>query len=104
MPVAPNKDSNGYTVDSNIVAEAIADAEKSSSSPVYENERIKESENGKSDSSSSMEEDANSSDSGYKPKTPSTAERRKLFESKVTKDDSPENEDAGNFDRGNVNR
>lgn len=102
VPVAPNKDSNGYTVDSNIVAEAIADAEKS---PVYENEPIKESENGKSDSSSSMEEDANSSDSGYKPKTPSTAERRKLFESKVTnKDDSPDNEDAGNFDRGNVNR
>lgn len=50
-----------------------------------------------------MEEDANSSDSGYKPKTPSTAERRKLFETKV-KDESPENEDAGNFERGNVNR
>lgn len=50
-----------------------------------------------------MEEDANSSDSGYKPKTPSTAERRKLFETKV-KDESPDNEEAGNFERGNVNR
>ncbi|RVE46333.1 hypothetical protein evm_009052 [Chilo suppressalis] len=34
--------------------------------------------NGKSDTS--LEEDVNSSDSGYRPKTPSTAERRKLFE------------------------
>jgi len=62
------------------------------------NERIKDTENGKSDSSS-IEEDANSSDSGYKPKTPSTAERRKVFEIKV-KDESPENEDIGNFERG----
>ncbi|GBP51830.1 Coronin-7 [Eumeta japonica] len=34
--------------------------------------------NGKSDTS--LEEEVNSSDSGYQPKTPSTAERRKLFE------------------------
>ncbi|XP_052749681.1 coronin-7 isoform X2 [Galleria mellonella] len=34
--------------------------------------------NGKSDTS--LEEEVNSSDSGYRPKTPSTAERRKLFE------------------------
>lgn len=63
---------------------------------------MKEVENGKSDSSS-LEEDANSSDSSYKPKTPSTAERRKVFEIKV-KDESPENEDLGNFERGNANR
>lgn len=62
------------------------------------NERAKDAENGKSDSSS-IEEDANSSDSGYKPKTPSTAERRKVFETKM-KDESPENEDIGNFERG----
>lgn len=67
-------------------------------SPTFPNERAKDAENGKSDSSS-IEEDANSSDSGYKPKTPSTAERRKVFETKV-KDESPENEDAGNFERG----
>ncbi|XP_052744799.1 coronin-7 isoform X2 [Bicyclus anynana] len=35
--------------------------------------------NGKSDTS--LEEEVNSSDSGYRPKTPSTAERRKMFES-----------------------
>ncbi|CAH0591452.1 unnamed protein product [Chrysodeixis includens] len=34
--------------------------------------------NGKSDTS--LEEEMNSSDSGYRPKTPSTAERRKMFE------------------------
>lgn len=34
--------------------------------------------NGKSDTS--LEEEVNSSDSGYRPKTPGTAERRKLFE------------------------
>ncbi|XP_047027528.1 coronin-7 isoform X2 [Helicoverpa zea] len=34
--------------------------------------------NGKSDTS--LEEEVNSSDSGYRPKTPSTAERRKMFE------------------------
>ncbi|XP_075991727.1 coronin-7-like, partial [Anticarsia gemmatalis] len=34
--------------------------------------------NGKSDTS--VEEEMNSSDSGYRPKTPSTAERRKMFE------------------------
>lgn len=50
-----------------------------------------------------MEEDTNSSDSGYKPKTPSTAERRKVFEIK-SKDESPENEELGNFERGNTNR
>ena len=71
-------------------------------SPSFNNDRIKEAENGKSDSSS-LEEDANSSDSGYKPKTPSTAQRRKVFEIKG-KDESPENEDVGNFERGNANR
>lgn len=34
--------------------------------------------NGKSDTS--LEEEVNSSDSGYRPKTPGTAERRKMFE------------------------
>lgn len=73
-------------------------AETDKSPTFAPNERVKDTENGKSDSSS-IEEDANSSDSGYKPKTPSTAERRKVFETKV-KDESPENEDVGNFERG----
>ncbi|XP_044579840.1 coronin-7 isoform X3 [Cotesia glomerata] len=102
VPVAPSTDSNGYTTgDTNACSDTnvITDSDKS---PTYDNERIKEAENGKSDSSS-MEEDANSSDSGYKPKTPSTAERRKLFEIKV-KDESPENEEPGNLERGGANR
>ncbi|XP_015178684.1 PREDICTED: coronin-7 isoform X5 [Polistes dominula] len=99
VPVAPNNDTNGYPNDIGIPMDNAIDPEKS---PTFSNERMKEAENGKSDSSS-LEEDANSSDSGYKPKTPSTAERRKVFETKV-KDESPENEDIGGFERGNVNR
>ncbi|XP_046480560.1 coronin-7 isoform X3 [Neodiprion pinetum] len=99
VPVAPNTESNGHPTDTSCSADSNTEADKS---PTSETEQVKESENGKSDSSS-MEEDANSSDSGYKPKTPSTAERRKLFETKV-KDESPENEESGNFERGNVNR
>ncbi|XP_060828733.1 coronin-7 isoform X2 [Bombus pascuorum] len=99
VPVAPNNDTNGYQNDLNNQIENNTEPEKS---PSFNNERMKEAENGKSDSSS-LEEDANSSDSGYKPKTPSTAERRKVFEIKV-KDDSPESEDLGNFERGNANR
>nr|XP_012219924.1 PREDICTED: coronin-7 isoform X1 [Linepithema humile] len=99
VPVAPNNDNNtnGYQNDVNNAVELNnTEADKS---PTYApNERVKDAENGKSDSSS-IEEDANSSDSGYKPKTPSTAERRKVFETKV-KDESPENEDIGNFERG----
>lgn len=100
VPQAPNTENNGFQTETGVmVGETNGDAEKS---PSDENERMKETENGKSDSSS-MEEDANSSDSGYKPKTPSTAERRKVFETKV-KDESPENEESGNFERGNLNR
>ncbi|XP_057342240.1 coronin-7 isoform X3 [Microplitis mediator] len=103
VPVAPSSDSNGYTTaDTNACSDTnvITDSDKS---PTDDNERIKETENGKSDSSS-MEEDANSSDSGYKPKTPSTAERRKLFEIKV-KDESPESEEQpGSLERGGANR
>ncbi|XP_045778747.1 coronin-7 isoform X2 [Maniola jurtina] len=40
--------------------------------------------NGKSDTS--LEEEVNSSDSGYRPKTPSTAERRKMFEATERRD------------------
>ncbi|XP_066594128.1 coronin-7 isoform X3 [Prorops nasuta] len=98
VPVAPNSDANGYTPEANTPVDGSVEEK----SPTYTNERMKDTENGKSDSSS-MEEDANSSDSGYKPKTPSTAERRKVFETKV-KDESPENEDVGNFERSGVNR
>lgn len=98
VPVAPNNDNNtnGYQNEVNNVVEHNTEADKSPT--LTPNERTKDVENGKSDSSS-IEEDPNSSDSGYKPKTPCTAERRKVFETKV-KDESPENEDAGNFERG----
>lgn len=57
-----------------------------------------EDKNGKYDSSS-LEEEANSSDSGYKPKTPSTAERRKLFEARSnSKEKENESETVDNFD------
>ncbi|XP_012283147.1 coronin-7 isoform X1 [Orussus abietinus] len=98
VPVAPNSESNGYANDNSGPPEN-QDTDKS---PTFDHERIKEAENGKSDSSS-IEEDANSSDSGYKPKTPSTAERRKMFETKV-KDESPEAEEPGSFERGISNR
>ncbi|XP_058794013.1 coronin-7 isoform X4 [Phymastichus coffea] len=98
VPQAPLNDSNGHSDVYENLKDNDNDVDKS---PTYEIER-KDSEAAKSDSSS-IEEDANSSDSGYKPKTPSTAERRRLFENKV-KDESPENEDAGNFERGGSNR
>ncbi|XP_011687269.1 PREDICTED: coronin-7 isoform X2 [Wasmannia auropunctata] len=103
VPIAPNNDSNtnGYQNEINNTVEHNAvehNTEADKSPTLTPNERAKDTENGKSDSSS-IEEDANSSDSGYKPKTPSTAERRKVFETKV-KDESPENEDIGNFERG----
>ncbi|XP_011637681.1 coronin-7 isoform X2 [Pogonomyrmex barbatus] len=102
VPIAPNNDNNtnGYQNEINNAIEHNTETDKSPT--LIPNDRTKDTENGKSDSSS-IEEDANSSDSGYKPKTPSTAERRKVFETKV-KDESPENEDAGNFERGGMNR
>ncbi|XP_011503045.1 PREDICTED: coronin-7 isoform X2 [Ceratosolen solmsi marchali] len=100
VPHAPSGESNGHVNnDGYDTKDLMNDVDKS---PTYETDRGKEFEPIKSDSSS-IEEDANSSDSGYKPKTPSTAERRRLFEVKV-KDESPENEDSGNFERGNSNR
>ncbi|XP_014224127.1 coronin-7 isoform X2 [Trichogramma pretiosum] len=103
VPQAPNlSESNGTT---NGASNGHSDANNENGadkSPTYENDR--QEATSKSDSSS-IEEDANSSDSGYKPKTPSTAERRKLFEVKPpSKDESPENEDPGNFERGGSNR
>lgn len=64
-----------------------------------------ESENSKSGSSG---EDETSCDSGYIPKTPSTAERRKLFEKSNSKENEPEDGfdimDQGNFERASLQR
>ncbi|KAG7207127.1 hypothetical protein KM043_001001 [Ampulex compressa] len=114
VPVAPNSEQqtpNGYQSEPpnpplamTMAPEAPPAAAGHEASPLasFAAERPKETENGKSDSSS-MEEEANSSDSGYKPKTPSTAERRKVFETKP-KDESPEGEELGGFERGCANR
>ncbi|XP_028164826.1 coronin-7 isoform X12 [Ostrinia furnacalis] len=63
-----------------VVKEPVEEKEKSLSptSDVDVAPNKEEYTNGKSDTS--LEEEVNSSDSGYRPKTPSTAERRKLFE------------------------
>lgn len=62
---------------------------------------------GKSDTSA---EEEVSSDSGYKPKTPSTAERRKVFEIRSnSKENEPEEnfdvtDQSGNFERSSAQR
>lgn len=113
VPQAPSTDSNGHHNGNNnddSLENKDSSLDDNDKSPTNESDQQrrnnKDTENVKSDSSSSIEEDANSSDSGYKPKTPSTAERRRLFEVKSLKDESPENEDnsCNNFERGNSNR
>lgn len=61
------------------------------------------SETGNGKSASSGEEEA-SSDSGYVPKTPSTAERRKLFEKSNSKENYSEELDSVDFERGSLQR
>lgn len=90
MPQAPSTDcpTNGHHSFDAYDADGCCPGDKSPTTyeppaqPQVERAGSKDSEAAKSDSSS-IEEDANSSDSGYKPKTPSTAERRRLFEVKV---------------------
>ncbi|XP_072393484.1 coronin-7 [Diabrotica undecimpunctata] len=90
--------------------------EKDKSPTVEEVTEKTEAVNGKSDenhtksdvgngkSASSGEEEA-SSDSGYVPRTPSTAERRKLFETKPnSKENDPEELDSVDFERGSLQR
>ncbi|KAM3966025.1 coronin [Aphomia sociella] len=62
------------------IAKETAEEKDKSLSPTSDVEVAAKEEytNGKSDTS--LEEEVNSSDSGYRPKTPSTAERRKVFE------------------------
>ncbi|KAJ2945124.1 hypothetical protein O0L34_g9184 [Tuta absoluta] len=69
-------------VTSTPLAKEAEDKDKSLS-PTSDVEPLKEEyTNGKSDTS--LEEEVNSSDSGYIPKTPSTADRRKMFETTTT--------------------
>ncbi|XP_050307808.1 coronin-7 isoform X2 [Anthonomus grandis grandis] len=87
---------------------AITPEQEKEKSPTSDNEVVqKETENGKSGSSG---EEETSCDSGYIPKTPSTAERRKLFETRnSSKENEPEDnfdttDQSGNFDRNSAQR
>lgn len=102
VPVAPSKDTNGHYVSNENVLPVVETNTEISPAVVESFPNHKEPELVKSDSSS-IDEDTNSSDSGYKPKTPSTAERRRLFEAKP-KDDSPENEDLESLEKNHSNR
>lgn len=130
VPAAPNSDTNGTHesttpvsaeppkfITDNIVAAPDLPTPKSPTSDLDVPLKGDDYKNGKSDSSS-QDEEVTSSDSGYKPKTPSTAERRKLFEVRSnSKEKEKENEatDAdnvdttddkasGNFERSSVQR
>ncbi|XP_066145726.1 coronin-7 isoform X2 [Euwallacea fornicatus] len=99
--------SNGHVTASNQSADVIAEPEKEKS-PTSDIEPLKQdNENGKSGSSG---EEETSCDSGYIPKTPSTAERRKLFETRTSsKETEPEDnfdntDQAANFERNSTQR
>lgn len=96
---------NGVTSEATINKVTPEEKEKTPTSDV-EPAPIKDTENGKSGSSG---EEETSCDSGYIPKTPSTAERRKLFETRSnSKENEPEENldsaDQGNFERASVQR
>ncbi|XP_049826168.1 coronin-7 isoform X2 [Aethina tumida] len=81
------------------------DSQEKEKSPTSDIEAKAEAENGKSGSSG--EEETNS-DSGYIPKTPSTAERRKMFEVRGSSKEEPEDSfdvtDQTNFERASLQR
>lgn len=117
VPTAPTSDTNGTHEPLTPVSEPpkfiestpTDDPQKSPTSDIEATPIKDEDKNGKYDSSS-LEEEANSSDSGYKPKTPSTAERRKLFEGRSnSKENEPEDQfdsedKLDNFERSSVQR
>lgn len=131
MPAAPNSETNGThesttpvsTDPPKLITDNIATVQdlstpKSPTSDLDGPLKGDDYKNGKSDSSS-QDEEVLSSDSGYKPKTPSTAERRKLFEvrnnskekekennetTEVDIVDTTDDKASGNFERSSVQR
>ncbi|KAG7305150.1 hypothetical protein JYU34_010650 [Plutella xylostella] len=86
VPAAPGDQKNQSAVTTPVTSTPKAESEEkekslSPTSDVETTTNKEEYTNGKSDTS--MEEEV-SSDSGYRPKTPGTAERRKLFENTTT--------------------
>ncbi|KAJ8952578.1 hypothetical protein NQ314_007504 [Rhamnusium bicolor] len=91
VPLVPGQ--NGFTSETSANKLPTPDEKEKTPTSDVEPPTIKlDNENGKSGSSG---EEETSCDSGYIPKTPSTAERRKLFE---TRSNSKENEPEDNFD------
>ncbi|XP_044735362.1 coronin-7 isoform X2 [Chrysoperla carnea] len=112
VPTAPSNDSNGVhevTADSILRTPSVTDMKSiKETTPTGDQEPPSsltkvsgenDCNNGKSDSSS-LDEELNNSD-GYKPKTPSTAERRKMFETRINSKENnndAQNAEIDNFD------
>ncbi|CAG9819814.1 unnamed protein product [Phaedon cochleariae] len=101
VPAVPGQ--NGFSADKPSTPSEEAPTENKDKSPLIEAPPKTDPENGKSGSSG---EDENSGDSGYIPRTPSTAERRKLFETRSNskENESEENLDSVDFERGSLQR
>ncbi|CAG9762430.1 unnamed protein product [Ceutorhynchus assimilis] len=91
VPGITSSNSNGHVASSES-NQTEQEKEKSPTSDIEATPLKQDNENGKSGSSG---EEETSCDSGYIPKTPTTAERRKLFETRTS---SKENEPEDNFD------
>ncbi|XP_030763580.1 coronin-7 isoform X2 [Sitophilus oryzae] len=107
-PVPGQAASNGVTGNtSEAVVTPEQEKEKSPTSDTEPTPLKQDNENSKSGSSG---EEETSCDSGYIPKTPSTAERRKLFETRTSsKENEPEDnfdavDQSGNFERNSLQR
>lgn len=106
VPAVPGQNQNGFHSDGFAKASTPVEEKEKEKTPTSDTE-ILQTEASKSGSSG---EDETSGDSGYIPKTPSTAERRKVFE---TRSDSKENEpeesmdiidQGGSFERSSLQR
>lgn len=112
VPTAPSNDSNGVhevntdsilrtpsVTDMKSIKETTPTADQEPPSSLTKVSGENDCNNGKSDSSS-LDEELNNSD-GYKPKTPSTAERRKMFETRINSKENnndAQNAEIDNFD------
>lgn len=105
--VPPVPGQNGVTSESTINKVVTPEEKEKTPTSDIEPAPLKDTENGKSGSSG---EEETSCDSGYIPKTPSTAERRKLFETRSnSKENEPEEsldstDQSGNFERASIQR
>ncbi|XP_050498139.1 coronin-7 isoform X1 [Diabrotica virgifera virgifera] len=104
VPAVPGQTTTSFSQekDKSPTVEEIPEKTEAVNGKSEENHTKSDVGNGKS--ASSGEEEA-SSDSGYVPRTPSTAERRKLFETKPnSKENDTEELDSVDFERGSLQR